>query len=104
MGKILKMTDGFGQVRTLGALNGQTLRTWRSEEKHLYRKLNAWCFDKDAFNQHEEIKLFIIESENERRYLAPRDAFDKYATTINWAGHGEQLALPLEYWQEFKEH
>jgi len=103
VGKLLTLTDGFGQVRKIGFLNGSTLRMWRDRDKHLYRKLNAWCFDLDAFNHYSEVQVFIVEAEEGKRYLTIRDAFEKYATKINWAGHGEQLALPLEYWEEFSE-
>lgn len=103
MGKLLTMTDGFGKIRKIGFLNGQTLRMWREEQSHLYRKLNAWCFDVDAYNMHDNIQIFIVEEKEGKRYIALRDTFDKYAKKINWPGHGEQLALPLEYWQEFRD-
>lgn len=103
MGTMLKMTDGFGKVRTIGLLNGQTLRMRRNKERHLYHKLNAWCFDKDAFDAHPEVLIFIIEEESGGRYLVPREAFDLYAEVINFAGHGDQLALPLEHWEYFEE-
>jgi hypothetical protein len=103
MGKLLTMTDGFGKVRKIGFLNGETLRMWRKEADHLYRKLDAWCFDKDAFDQHNYIKVFIVKSDDNKRYVATRDTFEQHSTKIQWQGHGEQLALPREFWTEFKE-
>lgn len=97
------MTDGFGQVRNIGYLNGTTLRMWRERDKHLYRKLNAWCFDLDAFNHYKDISVFIVQEKSGNRYIAVRDTFIKHGEKIQWAGHGEQLALPLEYWEEFSE-
>lgn len=103
MGTILMMTDGFGKVRKIGNVNGQTLRKKCNRKEHFFRKLDAWCFDKDAFLQHTHIQVFIVEEEDGSRYLAPREAFEQYAETINYPGHGEQLALPLKYWEQFKE-
>jgi hypothetical protein len=103
VGKLLTMTDGFGKVRKIGFLNGETLRMWRKEADHLYRKLDAWCFDKDAFVKHQNVQVFIVESDDDKRYLALRETFNTHAEPIQWPGHGEQLALPREFWTEFKE-
>ena len=104
MGERLQMTDGFGQVRNIGVVTGETLRTFRKFEKHLYRKLNAWCIDKDVFDEHDHIKYFVIEADDGQNYLATRDSFVQHAKPIQYPGHGVQLALPLDYWNAFVQH
>ena len=103
MGRLLRITDGFGKVRKIGMLNNETLRLWRDKEKHLYHKLNAWCLDYDVFQAQEQVKFFIVKEKSGGRYFATRETWEEYGEVFNWIGYGEQIGLPLDKWTEFKE-
>jgi hypothetical protein len=102
MGKVIMMTDGFGQVRKIGMQNNTTLRMWKKKE-HFFRKGNGWGLDLDWFHQLKDVEIFIVEVSNGERYLTTREAFEEYGEKIQYPGHGEQLVVPMDYWVEFKE-
>lgn len=58
--RVFRITDGFGQVRFIGRLNGETLHMDRNRSEHFFRRLNAWCIDTDIFEQNDDISVIII--------------------------------------------
>lgn len=68
---------------------------------HQLRRPPAWAIDlqilQDARRDGARI-IEILDVESRRRFTAPIEAFDRYGICFN-RGFGDQVALPLHYWQ-----
>lgn len=101
--EIVRMTDGFGQVRQIGRRVDDTLYLVRERKKHLFRKLNAWAIDADVLDLRDDINIYILlDVETGKEYITTRKLLRTKGERIQYEGHGEQYALSLEFWKTYE--
>ena len=85
-----------GQKRTLGTVDHDKIfRKKVKESKHLFRKLDAWAIDYNAF--HNSVKpnanfIEVYDTENKKYYFIPCETFEKKGEVRRYNRNGENLA------------
>jgi hypothetical protein len=68
---------------------------------HMLKRPESWAVDAadlaDAID-HGIATIAIVDTETQKRYTVTAWLFDQKGIRIN-RGHGDQVALPLRYWQ-----
>jgi hypothetical protein len=99
----IRITDGYGNVKLIGRIIGDTFYTWRNNYKeHFFRKYNGWAIDIDMINREDITHYVLHDTENHVEYYATRKDFLTHGKYMNHAGHGEQRCLPLDYWRSYE--
>lgn len=78
-----------------------TLTKFVKRSRHLFKSLNAWGIDGDAFAVHLEPQnatIVIKETEEKKTYSATAEEIKKHGRWMSFGDHGPQIFLPLEYW------
>lgn len=101
--EIVRITDGFGQVRQIGRRVGDTLYTVREFKKHYFRIYSGWGIDADVLRLRNDIQTYILlDIENNIEYIASREMILNKGKKANHPGHGEQYVLPLKDWDKYE--
>lgn len=85
-----------GKKKTLGTIGEDKIfRKKVKESVHLFRKLDAWAIDYNAF--HNTIKpnanfIEVYDTENKKYYLIPCDTFEKKGEVRRYNRNEENLA------------
>lgn len=69
--------------------------------RHMLRNPHGWAWDTRILEEAKEKGVFIvyiIDEDTNTVYEAPLDEFWAHGQRID-RGHGEQICLPLKYWQ-----
>ncbi|GIV08832.1 MAG: hypothetical protein KatS3mg019_0923 [Fimbriimonadales bacterium] len=79
--------------------NGVLRRAFQSS-RHLLRQPPALAIARDLYRRYRSRfhTLEFVCTETGKRYVVDAITFDRYSFGFN-QGYGEQLALPLRYWQ-----
>lgn len=96
-----------GELKKIGYFNANTLTfvSQRKESDHYFRKGGGgWAIDKKVFEKlvkQRNLQLVVIDCvDRENKYRAFARQFLEHGKTINY-GHGEQILLGIEHWEEF---
>lgn len=89
----------YGKV--IGEIEGSMLTKYVAGSKHKLIKMNAWAIDKVLLNEYkDEIKeVRVIDTEAKITYTVSVDILLDKGIRIDF-GYGEQIALPLRYWEK----
>lgn len=100
--EIIRITDGFGKIKTIGRRVDDTFYSTRTQSQHLFRKENAWSIDKEVIDREDIQNYVLLDVDTNIEYYASRTTLLKHGIPINYAGHGDQLALPLHKWEQYE--
>ncbi len=91
-----------GEEKFIGMLEGGTLFIERHKSKHLYKKVNGYGMDKDTLLSLRDKCNYVslTEKETNKTFTVELDVFIKKGLPYDYAGHGQQLVLPMRYWTE----
>lgn len=87
--------------RIAGALVGGYLRKIVQGSRHMLRSPRGWAIDAHALATARAagaLGLRVEDTETGRVYLADWAALDAHGYSFN-RGYGDQVALPIQYWQ-----
>jgi hypothetical protein len=88
-------------AKVLGNLISDTVYKTVRESVHLFRKLDAWCIDRDAWLKWKArgaTKMALYDSDTGLVYEVSGEVFEERAQEIDY-GHGVQWALARKHWR-----
>lgn len=100
--EIIRITDGYGKVKVIGRRVEDTFYTTRKYSKHYFKKHKGWAIDIDVLRRTDIEQYVLLDTENHIEYYASREDFRTFGKKMQWPGHGEQVALPLENWRSYQ--
>lgn len=77
-------------------------RSQRNKNLHFFIKENGWALDRKVFVGLMKKGLELVEIDEREDcilYYTPAENFQNHGKVIDY-GHGEQIVLPLEYWNK----
>lgn len=99
----VKRLNKNGELVTIGHIKNGVFSAKRSKTLHFYRAENGWSLDKKIFywlRKEQGLKeIQIYDKDSGIRYVTEADTFENYGIEIHYPGHGEQIVLPLAYWE-----
>jgi hypothetical protein len=90
--------------KVVGTFTGNTLFKRLDERKHFLRHPPAIAYDAEVIEEayEREVEYLVVEEIAQGElYTAKIDLIYEFGFEVN-RGHGEQIALPLQYWNVYR--